>query len=161
MYRTLDTLLNNSNKVLPTCVSDEALSNNFANFFTDKVSIIRAELDDESANVNMSSSNRIVHCDKSSDSSDNMCNNTIEIDGDINMCNRIANFRPVDTTEVQKVISKIPNKTSALDPLPTWLLKDCSDIMTPIIVSLINNTFSAGCFPSMIYTLKCHYYTYY
>ena len=55
-----------------------------------------------------------------------------------NMCsnvnNMFENFTFVNETEVRKMISKIPNKTSSLDPLPTWLFKECTDIMSTFII---------------------------
>jgi len=59
-------------------------------------------------------------------------------------------FDEVSEEEVKNVISKLPNKTSPLDPIPTWLLKQCSDILLPIIMSIINNSFRVGSFPSVL-----------
>ena len=59
-------------------------------------------------------------------------------------------FTPVDDAEVGKILSKLPNKSSSLDHMPTWLLKKCSDIMVPFITSVINNSFQAGHFPSIL-----------
>ena len=59
-------------------------------------------------------------------------------------------FTPVDDAEVGKILSKLPNKSSSLDPMPTWLLKKCSDIMVPFITSVISDSFQAGHFPSIL-----------
>ncbi len=68
-------------------------------------------------------------------------------------CNNVTSFdtfSPVDSTEIHKIISRIPNKTSPLDPLPTWLLTECADIVIPFITSLVSNSFVTGIFPSVL-----------
>ena len=59
----------------------------------------------------------------------------------------LEKFVDVDEEEVRKIIAKLPNKTSPLDPLPTWLLKRCVDTLLPVITSIINNSFRSGSFP--------------
>jgi hypothetical protein len=51
---------------------------------------------------------------------------------------------------VRKIIAKLPNKTSPLDPIPTWLLKTCIDSLLPVITSIINNSFRLGSFPRVL-----------
>ena len=50
--------------------------------------------------------------------------------------------------EVLKTITKLPNKSSPLDVLPTSLLKSCTDIFAPIIAHLANLSFDQGQFPT-------------
>ena len=59
----------------------------------------------------------------------------------------LENFNDVDEEEVSKIITKLPDKTSPLDPFPTWLLKCCVDTLLPVITSIINNSFRSGSFP--------------
>jgi len=40
-------------------------------------------------------------------------------------------FQPVTTDEVTKALLSSPNKQSATDPLPTWLLKECAAELNP------------------------------
>ena len=58
--RTLNSLLNSSTGALQSHTSNESLSNNFANYFTEKFSKIRSELDHCVLNVNNSTS--LVKC---------------------------------------------------------------------------------------------------
>ena len=51
--------------------------------------------------------------------------------------------------EPTRLIAKIPNKSSPLDPLPTWLLKDCATITAPVIAAIANSSY-AGKFPSKL-----------
>ena len=40
------------------------------------------------------------------------------------------------------------NSTCSLDPNPTWLIKRCSDVLTPIITQMINLSVSEGLVPA-------------
>ena len=40
------------------------------------------------------------------------------------------------------------NKSCELDPLPTWLLKQCTEEFLPLISAIINNSLESGIFPS-------------
>ena len=46
------------------------------------------------------------------------------------------------------LISSCPAKTGDLDPVPTRLLKDCSEQLAPAITSMINLSLSTGTLPS-------------
>ena len=59
-------------------------------------------------------------------------------------------FTPVSEDELRKIVSKPPNKTSSLDPIPTWLLKKCIDTLLPVISSIINNSLRVGSFPLVL-----------
>ena len=59
-------------------------------------------------------------------------------------------FSPVNEEEVKKIISKLPNKTSPLDPIPTWLLKKFINTLLPVIMFIINNSLRIGSFPSVL-----------
>ena len=63
----------------------------------------------------------------------------------------LESFANVSEDEVRKIISNLPNKTSPLDPIPTWLLKRCVDTLLPVITSIINNSFRVGSFPLFLH----------
>ena len=42
----------------------------------------------------------------------------------------------------------LSDKSSAADPIPTWVLKDVADLVAPYIVHLFNKSIAAGHFPS-------------
>ena len=50
--------------------------------------------------------------------------------------------------EVRKLILKSPNKSCSLDPLPTFLLKECLDELLPAITAIINASLSSASVPS-------------
>ena len=57
-------------------------------------------------------------------------------------------FMPVTDDEVHKCISESPTKSCSLDPVPTFLLKDCLDILLPSITKLVNYSLIEGSFPN-------------
>ena len=47
--------------------------------------------------------------------------------------NMLLEFQPLSQEEVRKMIKKAPNKHCDLDPMPTWLLKECLDPLLPVL----------------------------
>src|SRR5881296_1134558 len=60
----------------------------------------------------------------------------------------LNNFYPTTVSEVSKLLSRLPNKTSPLDYIHTSVLKSCSDAFAPLISHLANLSFAEGTFPS-------------
>ena len=63
-------------------------------------------------------------------------------------CADFPSFRSLTIEDVQKLISESSNKQSCLDPLPTWLLKQCADILAPYITAMFNASLATGNVPS-------------
>ena len=57
-------------------------------------------------------------------------------------------FKPVTEDEVSKCIKESPTQSCQLDPIPTFLLKDCLDILLLSITKLVNYALIDGSFPS-------------
>ena len=72
------------------------------------------------------------------------------LSNDYNGTQPLQCFSYVNEEEVTKIIANLPNKNSPLDPMPTWLLKRCADTLSPIIMSIINNSFRVGIFPQIL-----------
>ncbi len=49
--------------------------------------------------------------------------------------------------EVQKIIMQLPTKWCSLDPIPTWLLKECLDLRLPLVTKIVNLSMSSGEIP--------------
>ena len=47
-------------------------------------------------------------------------------------------FRSITVDDVVAAIRESPSKQCSLDPLPTWLLRDCVTILGPYITNIIN-----------------------
>ena len=56
-------------------------------------------------------------------------------------------FIETSEAEVSKLIARLANKSSPLDYIHTSHLKACSDVLTPLIVRLVNLSFAEGYFP--------------
>ena len=56
-------------------------------------------------------------------------------------------WRPVTQDEVRQIIAKSPVKQCLLDPLPTWLLKQCLTSLLPHIKKIINHSLRTGIVP--------------
>jgi hypothetical protein len=61
--------------------------------------------------------------------------------------NRLAYFDPATPQEVKRIIQNSPNKSCELDPIPTWLLKECIDELLPLITHIINASMELGYVP--------------
>ena len=57
-------------------------------------------------------------------------------------------FLPVTKDKVSKCIYESSTKSCSLDPIPTFLLKDCLDILLPSITKLVNYFLIDGSFPN-------------
>ncbi|XP_072048824.1 uncharacterized protein [Amphiura filiformis] len=124
IFQTVNTLLNKSQKPLPSCDSTQTLCNQFAEFFESKVAKIRDGLDQES----------LDHHDLES----NMCSSSL------------TDFECVSEDEVLKLVMQCPTKTCKLDIIPTWLLKEHSEVFARCLTVIINKSLSEGAFPKSL-----------
>ena len=56
-------------------------------------------------------------------------------------------FAPATEDEVLKALSKAPSKTSEMDPLPSWLLKQCAQQVLPLITAIVNKSMTTAHVP--------------
>ena len=103
---------------------DRGMSETFSTFFHDKtakakakVSTLKTQLTTNSPKLRSTSAN------------------------DIDLLDVLAE---TSVSEVSKLISKLPNKTSPLDYIHTPVLKSCSDVFSPLIAHLANLSFCGG-----------------
>ena len=61
-----------------------------------------------------------------------------------------STFRPASESEISRILHNCPNKQSNSDSTPTWLLKQCSSVLTPIITNIVNLSLSSGNFHSTL-----------
>ena len=109
-----------SETVLPAHSSERSLADTFASFFTNKISKIR-DIFPTSDSFN---------------------------DAPASVPPAFNTFKPVTEDEISKCIKESPTKFCPLDPIPTFLLKDCLDILLPSITKLVNYSLIDGSFPS-------------
>ena len=51
---------------------------------------------------------------------------------------QLSTFKPVTDDEIHRLLSALPAKQCALDPAPTWLIKQLADVISPVICHLCN-----------------------
>ena len=61
----------------------------------------------------------------------------------------LEHFTPVTVEEVDKLIGDMPCKTCQLNPVPTWLVNELRELISPSVSLLMNKSLANGCFPSI------------
>ena len=117
LYNVVNALLIKPEGSLPDGGSLEQLANSFSAFFQDKVRLIQE-------NLTLNADPNYVPPDE------NPC--TVD--------DKLSIFLPATEDEVSRLVNKSPSKSCALDPVPTWFLKDHLDCLLPNIVNLSMST---------------------
>ena len=65
---------------------------------------------------------------------------------------QFCGFNEVLSEEISNLVGSCPNKTSSLDPLPTWLLKSCMPALLQPLTSIVNLSLSSGQFLEAVVT---------
>lgn len=118
--------------VLPSCSSQEDLSEQFSSFFIDKVANIRQDL------LQKNNSNDV---------------GTQSMVADVPFIGQhLDTFENVSEAELRKIIMAAPSKSCELDPMPTFLLKPCLDSLLPLITSIINKCLTESKVPESFKT---------
>ncbi|CAC5417928.1 unnamed protein product [Mytilus coruscus] len=112
---------------LPSSYSDLELSKSFADFFVNKVVIIRDGLRDQ--NVVKGDNMAFLQAD-------------VEFTG-----TPVLSFKHTTNDEIRTIIQKAPNKSCELDPIPSNLLEQCSDVVVPLISDIVNASFDEKIVP--------------
>ncbi len=60
----------------------------------------------------------------------------------------LSTFQVTTAEEVALLIRRLPDNSSAADPIPTSVLKDVADLVAPYIAHLFNTSIAVGRFPS-------------
>ena len=121
LWQQLNKVLHRSHvTTLPSCESSKSLADRFATFFSNKIVKIRESF-----------------CSSGS-------GNTVHPPFDPP---KLTVFTQVTQDEIENVIIKSPTKSCLLDPLPTFLIKECMDILLPSITKLVNCSLGEGLVP--------------
>ena len=125
LFQCMDELLYKSKaSALPSNIPTEELPNSFCTFFSEKIEKIQ----------------------KIFTTSEDECTQNS------NLQHHLHDFDPATPDEVRKIILKSPTKSCSLDPIPTFLLKDCINELVPIITSIINSSIASGRVPQAFKT---------
>jgi hypothetical protein len=59
----------------------------------------------------------------------------------------LSDFHHITYSELRSALCKLSNKFSSCDPIPTSILKNCSELLIPFLLKLFNKCLSEGRFP--------------
>ena len=122
MFKVINTSLNRKQpSPLPAHDDDTALANEFIKFFDDKITTLKK---------------KFTH------------SNTRYHDKCVFQGTKFTEFKPVTEPDIRKLINAMPNKHCRLDPLPTWLTKECTEEFLPITTEIINASLTIGTMPN-------------
>lgn len=127
LYKKLYRLIGKTTNELPSHSDPESLSEDFKDFFSEKVNKIRSSIIEESK----------VAVDEEHDNDDE----------DIQAACRLECFQPITLDELKKHILKMSNKFCGLDPIPSFLLKKCVDELAPVLLHVVNLSITKAQFP--------------
>ena len=60
---------------------------------------------------------------------------------------KLEGFEEITSEEATIMLRSLPAKTSELDKVPTWLIKDSATVFAPILAKLVNASLSTGILP--------------
>ena len=107
---------------MPEHTSATELANNFSDFFSEKIAKIRTRFSNDITPAFKHDGSDIKH--------------------------KLVSFRELSESEVRRLIKNSSNKHCELDPAPSFLIKNCIDIVTPTIRNIINKSLSTSQFPT-------------
>jgi len=126
LFRVIDALMGKSRiSPLPSGLSTAKVAEDLGNFFHDKVCKISTHLQLDNSNNQLDTQRTI--------SSSALCWPT---------------FPPTTVDEVTKIVSRSPEKSCTLDPIPTGLFKACISELAPVLADILNTSLHTGVFPS-------------
>ena len=119
LFRVANKLLHRNKKSpLPLHVSDQSLAVSFSKFFTSKIALIRDALPPPVPAV---------------------CSSP---------ASTLTTLRSASHDEISIFMLKSPAKSCDLDPIPTSLLRQCSNSIVPAITMIINHSLKSSVVPS-------------
>jgi hypothetical protein len=130
LYKKLNRLLGNESQDLPKHLDSTKLSEDFKDFFSNKVNKIRRDI--------------TVELSESGPEEEPLT----EATGQRTLCDEFSSFLAITAEDLKDLVSKMSNKFSCLDPIPTFLLKECIDELTPILLYILNQSLTTGSFPT-------------
>lgn len=130
LFQTIDHLLCGEikNTEYPTCSDDKSLAEKFMEFFTSKIEGILSGLQRSTGSDDA--------CDASSQCESTFCN-----------------FHPVSDDDISKLVNSTV-KSCSLDPLPSSVFLNCSDILVPFLTKFINYCLFNGIMPDALKIAK-------
>jgi exonuclease III len=113
----------NEEKPLPPEKDGVNLPEEFINHYHDKTEKLRKDLDEE---------------DK---------DRKIFMDEQALFITELNTFNELTQNQVKEMVFKSPNKFCDLDPMPTWMIRDCIDEILPLLTKIVNLSLMLGEMP--------------
>ena len=124
LFKTINTLLHRSKSTkLPSQESSYDLACHFQDFFIEKENKIRQDLLEKNNGLDPHAYDEVAQSE-------------------------LNHIKLCSLSELKKIILASPSKHCASDPIPTWLLKECIDILAPSILKIVNTSISTSSLPS-------------
>ena len=60
----------------------------------------------------------------------------------------VSSLKLLSQDDLSKIIQGSPSKSCALDPMPTWLVKQHLLVLLPVLTRIVNTSLKSGVFPS-------------
>jgi hypothetical protein len=131
MFSVASTLLGkNKPQMLPPGRTEEELANEFGSFFIEKIAAVRRNIEQNRSPL------------------------TPTVAPQAETSSSLTELETVSEEEVRRIIMDSPAKHCALDPLPTWLLKQNLDAFLPFITAIINASLQSGVVPAAYKTAR-------
>ena len=129
LYKKINDLLGNTKTATPNCADEQHMSEEFANYFGEKITNIRARIEEKLA--------------------DQVCLDGVQSDHEEaeNFTNGLKEFTPIGADMLYDMLKNMTNKQSSLDPIPTWLVKECKQELEPTLLYIVNTSMYEGVFP--------------
>jgi hypothetical protein len=126
LFKNVDDLLNKKKvNSLPNHESTKELCDRMADFFSDKIRLIHEGLE-------------------------KLQNDTLTLDPDPpfgESGSKLKDFSLVTEEEITKIIKGAAPKSCCLDPAPTQLIRECMDVLVPLITRIVAQSFEDGYVP--------------
>ena len=128
LFRLTRNMMGNSgDKILPVHTCKRKLANDFIAFFTNTILNIRSELGLTDTHIGGLVTN---------------CFSGVPLN----------TFMDATEAEIWNIIKLSPVKSCELDPLPTWLLKECKAELVPLITDIVNMSLRESMIPKSLKT---------
>ena len=127
LYKKVNRLLGKTQTDLPSCDDSVSLAEDFKNFFASKVTNIRESITDQ----------QLSNEPQISTATDGICSGP-----------KLDKFEQVSMDDVEKMVKGMSNKFCGLDPIPTFLLKECINELSPLLRYIVNMSIEMSSFPS-------------
>lgn len=131
LFSTIEHVLNPPQLYKQSLPASKAKCNEFASFFDNKISNIRADIMSAAASINTLSVNT-------------RCRNVDPSRGSLKF------FCAVNEEELRKIISQMTSSSCSLDVIPTPFLKEVLDSVISDILKIVNCSLHSGVFPDSL-----------